>query len=269
MIGDRKVTSQSKRRESMQGQIEEKDVEIRTPEYVCDAAFFYPAQGVHPGVFIWTDAYGLRPSMRGMGKRLAAEGYAVLVPNPFYRAGSASALNLSPQTVSFQDPEGRERLQKVMSSVRAPDAAEKDAAAYVAFLDAQAQVDKSRKIGVQGYCMGGALAFRTAASLPDRIGAGASFHGGGLVTDAPDSPHRLVPKMQARMYVGIAANDDEGQPEAKDRLREAFAAAKVPAEVEVYEGLHGWCVPDSKVYNEPEAEKAWAKLLALYKSALK
>jgi carboxymethylenebutenolidase len=156
-----------------------------------------------------------------------------------------------------------------MSSVRAPDAAEKDAAAYVAFLDAQAQVDKGRKIGVQGYCMGGALAFRTAASLPDRIGAGASFHGGGLVTDAPDSPHRLVPKMQARMYVGIAANDDEGQPEAKDRLREAFAAAKVPAEVEVYEGLHGWCVPDSKVYNEPEAEKAWAKLLALYKSALK
>jgi carboxymethylenebutenolidase len=252
----------------MQGQIEESDVEIKTPDGACDAAFFHPAQGVHPGVLIWTDAFGLRPSLRGMGKRLAAEGYAVLVPNPFYRAGSAASLGLSPQTVSFQNPDDRDRLRQIMSSVQAPGAAETDAAAYVDFLDGQEPVDQGRKIGVQGYCMGGALAFRTAASLPNRVGAGASFHGGGLVTDAPDSPHRLVPKMKARMYVAIASNDDEREPEAKDRLREAFAAASAPAEIEVYEGLHGWCVPDSKVYNEPEAEKAWNKLLALYRSAL-
>src|SRR5207244_10019180 len=151
---------------------------------------------------------------------------------------------------------------------------EKDAAAYVAFLDAQKEVNKAKKIGTQGYCMGGALVVRTAASLPDRIGAGASFHGGGLVTDKPDSPHLLAPKIKARMYFGIASNDDQRQPDAKDKLREEFAAAKVPAEIEVYPSLHGWCVPDmpkqngKPIYNKPDAEKAWAKLVALYKTAL-
>jgi carboxymethylenebutenolidase len=206
--------------------------------------------------------------MRDMGRRLAAQGYAVLVPNPFYRAGTASDLGLSPQTLNFQNPEDRERLGAVRAGLQEPDAAERDAAAYVAFLDAQESTDSSRKIGVQGYCMGGALAFRTAASLPDRIGAAASYHGGGLVTDAPDSPHRLVAKTKAQFHVGIASNDDERQPDAKDRLREAFDAAKIPAEVEVYAGRHGWCVPDMPVYDEPDAEKAWAKLLALYESAL-
>jgi carboxymethylenebutenolidase len=154
-------------------------------------------------------------------------------------------------------------------------AAERDAVAYIAYLDGHPQVDKSKKIGTQGYCMGGPLVVRTAAALPDRIGAGASFHGGGLVTDNPNSPHLLAPKIRARMYFAVAANDDERQPDAKDKLREAFVAAKVPAEVEVYPGaLHGWCVPDmplqegKPIYSKPDAERAWAKLVALYKTAL-
>jgi carboxymethylenebutenolidase len=162
-----------------------------------------------------------------------------------------------------------------MSGLQAPGIPEKDAGAYIAYLDAQKQVDKKKKIGTQGYCMGGPLVFRIAAAVPDRVGAGASFHGGGLVTDQPNSPHLLIPKMKARMYVAIASNDDMRQPDAKDKLKEAFAAAKVNGEVEVYRGLHGWCVPDmpnqpdgTPLYNKPDAEKAWAKLVALYKSAL-
>jgi carboxymethylenebutenolidase len=161
-----------------------------------------------------------------------------------------------------------------MASVNAPGNPEKDAAAYVAFLDAQKEVNKAKKIGTQGYCMGGPLVVRTAALLPDRIGAGASFHGGGLVTDKPNSPHLLAPKIKARMYFGIAQNDDAGQPDAKVKLNEAFAAAKVPAEIEVYPALHGWCVSDmpmqnnAPIYNKPEAERAWAKLVALYKAGL-
>lgn len=254
--------------------VKEKDVEIKTPDGVCDAAFLYPARGTHPGVLIWPDAFGLRPAMRDIGKRIAGEGYAVLVPNPYYRAGAAPTLGLSTKTFSFQNQDDMARLRKLMSGLQTSGGAEKDAAAFIAFLDSQKQVDKHRKIGTQGYCMGGPLVFRTCAALPDRVGAGASFHGGGLVTDRPDSPHLLIPKMKARMYVGIASNDDARQPEAKEKLREAFAAAKVPAEVEVYQGLHGWCVPDmpmqegKPIYNKPEAEKAWAKLVALYKSAL-
>jgi carboxymethylenebutenolidase len=166
------------------------------------------------------------------------------------------------------------RLQALMGSVNAPGAAEKDAVAYIAFLDAQSQVNKTKKIGTQGYCMGGPLVMKAAAALPNRVGAGASFHGGGLVTDKPDSPHLLAPKIKARMYVGIASNDDQRQPNAKEKLREAFAAAKVAAEIEVYPARHGWCVPDmpaengAPIYNMPEAERAWSKLVALYKMAL-
>ena len=255
-------------------QVVETNVEVKTPDGVCDAAFIHPATGSHPGVLIWPDAFGLRPSMRDIGKRIAAEGYSVLVPNPFYRLAKAPVIQ-DPSSFSFQNPADMAKLQPLMASINAAGAAEKDASAYVAFLDAQPQVNKAKKMGTQGYCMGGPLVVRTAAALPDRIGAGASFHGGGLVTDTPASPHLLAPKIKARMYFGIASNDDMRQPDAKDKLREAFAAAKVPAEIEVYpESLHGWCVPDmpmqngKPIYNKPDAEKAWAKLVALYKRAL-
>jgi carboxymethylenebutenolidase len=251
----------------------ESDLTIETPDGSCDAAFIRPASGVHPGVLIWPDAAGLRPSMREMGRRLAGEGFAVLIPNPFYRVAKAPQFETA-ANIDFGDPATRAKLGPLMGSINAPGAAEKDAAVYVAFLDAQPQVDRSRKIGSQGYCMGGALVLRTAATVPDRIGAAASFHGGGLVTDKPDSPHLLAPRIRARTYIGVAANDDQRQPDAKDKLRAAFVAAKVPTEIEVYPARHGWCVPDmpteagAPVYSAPDAERAWGKLLALYRAAL-
>src|SRR5690349_7627203 len=194
----------------------ETDVEIKTPDGTCDAAFIHPKTGSHPGVLIWSDAFGLRPSMRAIARRIATEGdgYSVLVPNPFYRVSKAPFMDAS--NFNFQNADDMAKLRPLMASVNAPGNAEKDAAAYVAFLDAQKEVNKAKKIGTQGYCMGGALVVRTAAHLPDRIGAGASFHGGGLVTDKPESPHRLAPKIKARMYFGIASNDDMRQPDAKD-----------------------------------------------------
>src|ERR1700693_4679818 len=253
-------------------EVVETDVEIKTPDGTCDAAFIHPKSGSHPGVLIWPDAFGLRPSMRAIGRRIAAEGYSVVVPNPFYRVSKAPFTDAS--NFNFQNPDDMAKLRPLMASVNAPGNAEKDATAYVAFLDAQKEVNTAKKIGTQGYCMGGALVVRTAAALPDRIGAGASFHGGGLVTDKPDSPHLLAPKIKARMYFGIASNDDERQPDAKVKLKEAFAAAKVVAEIEVYPALHGWCVPDmpvrdgAPIYNKVQAERAWGKLVALYRAAL-
>jgi carboxymethylenebutenolidase len=251
----------------------ETDVEIKTADGTCDAAFIHPKTGSHPGVLIWPDAFGLRPAMRDFAKRLAADGYSVLVPNPFYRISKAPFTDAS--NFSFGNPADMAKLRPLMASVNAPGNGEKDAVAYVGFLDAQKEVDKAKKIGTQGYCMGGPLVVKTAAALPDRIGAGASFHGGGLVTDKPDSPHLLAPKIKARMYFGVASNDDARQPDAKDKLKEAFAAAKVSAEIEVYAGaLHGWCVPDmpmqngAPIYNKADAERAWSKLIALYKAAI-
>lgn len=253
----------------------EKNVEIKTPDGTCDAAFIHPAKGSHPAVLIWTDVFSLRPAMRDIAKRIAADGYSVLVPNPFYRAAPATQLDLDPSKFSFQNQADMARLSKYREGLNAPGAAERDARAFIAFLDSQKEVNKKKKVGTQGYCMGGPLVFRTAAAVPERVGAGASFHGGGLVTDQPSSPHLLIPKMKARMLVAIAANDDARQPDAKDKLKQAFADAKVNADVEVFPAQHGWCVPDmpkgpdgKSLYDKPEAERAWAKLVALYKSAL-
>jgi len=243
-------------------------VEIKTPDGTCDAAFSHPTTGSYPAVLIWADAFGLRPALREMGKRLAGEGYAVLVPNPYYRVGKGTLLD----TATFNFQTDRAKLTPLMGSINAAGAAEKDALAFIAWLDQQKEVNKAKKIGTQGYCMGGPLVMRTAAAS-DRIGAGGSFHGGGLVTDQPNSPHLLAPKIHARMYFGVAKNDDERQPDAKDKLKQAMAAAKVPAEIEVYPSQHGWCMsdftaPPTPIYDKPQAERAWGKLLALYKAGL-
>jgi carboxymethylenebutenolidase len=254
--------------------VTETDVTITTPDGKCDAAFIHPATGSHPGVLIWPDAFGLRPAMREFARKIAADGYSVLVPNPFYRTAKAPVFD-NPSAFNFENAEDRAKLPPLMGPLQAAGAAEKDAVAYVAFLDAQKEVDKTKKIGTQGYCMGGPLVVRTAAAIPDRIGAGASFHGGGLVTDNPNSPHLLAPKIKAKMYFGVAANDDMRQPDAKDKLKAAFAAANVPAEIEVYASMHGWCVPDmplqgngKPIYDMADADRAWGKLVALYKAGL-
>ncbi len=257
-----------------QGGVVESNVVVDTRDGHCDAAFFHQAGGAHPGVLIWTDIFGLRPAFRAFGRRLAAQGYAVLVPNPFYRTAKAPVI-ADASKFNFQDPADRARIEQWSGPLQAPGAIERDAESLIGFLDAQPPVDRTKKIGTQGYCMGGPLVIRTAAHVPDRVAAGASFHGGGLVTDKPDSPHLLAPKIKAQMYFAIAASDDARQPDAKDKLREAFAAAKVPAEIEVYANtIHGWCVPDMPmkdgrpIYDKAEAERAWEKLAALYRRAL-
>jgi carboxymethylenebutenolidase len=251
----------------------ETNVNITTPDGVCDAVFVHPKGGSHPGVLVWPDVFGLRPAMVDIGKRLAAQGYSVLVPNPFYRVGKTPFPDAS--KVDFKDSTDMKKMQVLMTAGHAPGNVEKDAPAHIAFLDAQKEVDAKKKIGVQGYCMGGPMVVRTAAAVPDRVGAGASFHGGGLVTDGPDSPHLLAPKIKAQMYFAIAANDDEHQPDAKDKLKAAFPNEKAPAGVEVYPGtLHGWCVPDMPVrdgkpiYSKADAERAWGKLSDLYRTSL-
>jgi carboxymethylenebutenolidase len=252
----------------------EKNVEVKTADGLCDAVFLHPAAGTHPGVLIWTDIFGLRPAFRAIGRRLAAQGYAVLVPNPFYRTVRAPVV-VDASSFDFTNTADRTKAMQWSASTQVPGAIERDAEAHTAFLDAQPQVDRTRKLGTHGYCMGGPLVFRSAAQVSGRIGAAATFHGGGLVTDKPESPHLLAPRIKARMYLAIAASDDAKQPDAKDKLREAFASAHVPAEIEVYAGtIHGWCVPDmphqngKPIYNKPDAERAWGKLLDLYRAVL-
>ena len=246
-------------------EVQESEVDIRTPDGTADAYFAHPARGAYPGVLMWPDIYGLRPAFRQMGKRLAESGYSVLVVNPFYRTKRAPT---APEHPDFEDPATRAALMALMGSLTAQTAVT-DAKAFVAWLDGQASVDRKRRMGTTGYCMSGPFTMRTAAAFPDRIGAGASFHGGGLVTDKPDSPHLLVAKMKAQYLFAIAESDDQRQPETKDVLRAAFATAKLPAEIEVYAGtIHGWCPTDSRLYNHDQAEKAWSRMLALFKTAL-
>jgi carboxymethylenebutenolidase len=241
------------------------DVDIKTPDGVADAYFVHPAQGKFPAVLIWPDIFGLRPAFKQMATRLAESGYAVLVINPFYRTKRAPT---APEHPDFNDPPTRQALMSLAGSLNAQTAVT-DATAFIGFLDAQPSVDKAKKIGTTGYCMGGPFVFRTAAAFPNRVGAGATFHGGGLVSDAPDSPHLLIPRMKAHFLIAIAENDDQKQPEAKDVLRKAFAAAHLPAEIEVYAGTqHGWCPPDSQVYDHDQAEKAWGRLTVLLGGSL-
>src|SRR5882724_5969098 len=241
--------------------VTESDVNVTTPDGAADCYFVHPASGTAPGVLVWPDIFGLRPAFRQMGKRLAESGYSVLVVNPFYRAKKAPTAEQGAATP----------IQEVMPLAQGLNETTHmtDAKAFVAWLDQQPSVARNRKVGVQGYCMGGPIAFRSAAAVPDRIGAVASFHGGGLVTTTPNSPHLQAAKTKAQSLIEIAENDDMRSPNEKTVLKETFAKANVPAEIEVYAGAaHGWCPPDSGVYNEPQAEKAWTRLLALYGKAL-
>ena len=241
--------------------VTESDVTVTTPDGSADCYFVHPASGTAPGVLVWPDIFGLRPAFRQMGKRLAESGYSVLVVNPFYRMKKAPTADAGAATpISDLMP-----LAKSLSETTHMT----DAKAFIGWLDGQSSVAKDRKMGTQGYCMGGPMAFRTAAAMPGRVGAVASFHGGGLVTEAPNSPHVQAAKSKAQFLVAIAANDDTRAPNDKTALKDVFAKADRPAEIEVYTGAaHGWCPPDSKVYNEPLAEKAWSRLLVLYGKAL-
>ncbi len=249
-----------------QGKVVQKDVDVPMASGVSDSALFYPeGKGTWPAVLVWTDILGLRPVFREMGQRLAAQGYVVLVPNPFYRNAKAPVVDGS---FDFSKPEDRAKVMPMAAALTA-DANISDAKSYVAFLDEQPQTNRKKKMGVQGYCMGGPLTFRTAATASERVGAAATFHGAGLVTDKPDSPHLLIPKMKAEVLCAVADNDDKRDPAAKDTLKAAFAAAHLKATVEVYEGCnHGWTVRGSQAYNEAGAERAWAELTALYKRNL-
>jgi carboxymethylenebutenolidase len=245
-------------------EVREQEVHVTTPDGSADAYFVHPASGRHAGVLMWPDIRGLRPAFRTMGRRLAQSGYAVLVPNPYYRQQQGAVVA---EGESFSDPPVRERLTALRNSLT-PETQALDGRAFVQFLDAQRVADTRRKVGVTGYCMTGAFMMRTAAAVPDRVGAGASFHGGGLATDRPDSPHLLAGSMRGSYLFAIAQNDDEREPNAKTVLRDAFAAANVPAEIEVYPAQHGWCVIDSQVYDQVQADRAWARMLALFSTAL-
>lgn len=245
--------------------VTETDVDITTADGVADCYFVHPASGSHAAVIIWPDILGLRPAFRAMGKRLAQSGYSVLVVNPFYRSARSPVVE---EGASFGDTETRNIVLPMAQALNA-ETHFTDARAMVGFLDSQSAVDTSRKIGTTGYCMGGPMVMRTMAAVPSRVGAGGTFHGGGLATDADNSPHLLIPQMQASMLHCVAANDDESDPAAKNTLRDAYAAAGLSAEIEVYtDTLHGWCPPDSRVYNEAQAERAWSRLLNLFDSAL-
>lgn len=243
----------------------EKDVAVRTADGSADAALFYPSgKGKWPAVLMWPDILGLRPVFREMGKRLAAQGYVVLVPNPYYRTQKAPVVT---GPFDFNNKNQMNQIMAFRNALTDP-MVDRDSAAYFTFLDAQPQTDKHKKAAVQGYCMSGPLSFRTAAARPDRIGAVATFHPGALVTDKPSSPHLLIPKTRASYLVIIAKNDAEKMPREKADLDAAFAAAKRAAKVEISSANHGWTVAGSQTYDEKEAERAWAELLSFYRANL-
>jgi carboxymethylenebutenolidase len=245
--------------------VKESEVSIKTPDGTADCYFVHPASGKYPAVVVWPDILGLRPAFRQMGKRLAESGYAVLVVNPFYRMKKAPVV---PAGANFADQSTRDIVMPLAGSLNATTHTT-DAKAFIAWLDTQAAVNTAKKVGTTGYCMGGPIVMRTAAAVPGRVGAGATFHGGGLVTKNPDSPHLLVPTMKAQFLHAVAENDDQRDPEAKTVLKDTFAKANLAAEIEVYAGAaHGWTVPDSAVYNQAQAEKAWSRLLVLFGKAL-
>ena len=240
--------------------VTESEVNVTTPDGTADCYFVHPASGTAPGVLVWPDIFGLRPAFRQMGKRLAESGYAVLVVNPFYRVKKAPTAEKG----------GATPIADVMPLMRALTETTHmtDAKAFIGWLDKQPSVAKNRKMGTQGYCMGGPMAFRTAAAVPDRVGAVASFHGAGLVSKAENSPHLQASKSKAQFLIAIATNDDARSPDDKTVMTETFEKADLPAEIEVYKGAHGWCAPDTQVYNEEEANRAWSRLLVLYGKAL-
>ena len=240
--------------------VKESDVNITTPDGTCDAYFVAPTTGAHAAVLVWPDIFGLRPAMRQMGKRLAEDGYSVLVVNPFYRQKKAPTAAQGAQTPI---PELVPMMQALTATTHAT-----DAKAFIAWLDARSEVDKGKKIGTIGYCMGGPIVIRTAAAVPNRVGAVGSFHGGQLTTMSPDSPHLLIPQTNAQFLIAVAENDDMRDPTSKDILKKAFADAGKTAEVEVYKAAHGWCPPDTSVYDRGESERAWGRMLAMFKTAL-
>jgi len=237
--------------------VTESEVSVKTPDGTADCYFVHPATGTAPGVLVWPDIFGLRPAFRQMGKRLAESGYSVLVVNPFYRKQKAPTAEKGAATPIQQLLPLAQTLNETTHMT--------DAKAFIAWLDQQPSVAKNRKVGTQGYCMGGPMAFRTAAAVPDRVGAVASFHGGGLVANGANSPHLQAVKTNAQFLIAIASNDDMQRPDEKNVLKDTFGNR---AEIEVYKGAHGWCPPDSQVYLEPDAEKAWSRLLVLYGKAL-
>ena len=240
--------------------VTESEVTVKTPDGTADCYFVHPATGTSPAVLVWPDIFGLRPAFRQMGKRLAESGYSVLVVNPFYRVKKAPTAEQGAATPI----QGLLPLMQALTETTQMT----DAKAFIGWLDQQPSVAKNRKVGTQGYCMGGPIAFRTAAAVPDRVGAVGSFHGGGLVTNMPNSPHLQAAKTKAQFLICIASNDDMQRPDEKNVLKDTFAKANRQAEIEVYKGMHGWCPPDSTVYLEPDAEKAWSRLIALYGKAL-
>ena len=240
--------------------VKESNVTITTPDGTCDAYFVAPTTGAHAAVLVWPDIFGLRPALQQMGKRLAEDGYSVLVVNPFYRQKKAPT---AAQGAATPIPELVPMMQALTATTHTT-----DAKAFIAWLDARSEVDKAKKIGTIGYCMGGPIVMRTAAAVPNRVGAVGSFHGGGLTTMNPDSPHLLIPQTNAQYLIAVAENDDMRDPTSKDILKKSFADANKKAEVEVYKAAHGWCPPDSTVYNKDEAERAWGRMLAMFKTTL-